>query len=121
MASCGRCLVMVNNVGNSGLAKKLINSGSTQKNVKSENVKNYEKSDHKILPVLWLPQKQALPPVAASGLTAPNFTTSLQSIDNQINIMHVEWTCTYLQPTKPRISESCTPCDEKAINICAIN
>ena len=107
MASCGRCLVMVNNVGNSGLAKKLINSGSAQKKMKSENLKNYEKNDHKILPVLWLPQKQALPPVAASGLAAPNFTISLQSIDNQINI--IEWICTYLQPTKPQIYEPCTP------------
>ena len=119
MASCGRCLVKVNNVGNSGLAKKLINSGSAHKKVKSENVKNYEKSDHKILPVRWLLQKQALPPVAASGLTAPNFTISLQSIDNQINI--IEWTCTYLQPTKPQVSKPCTLCDERAINICAIN
>ena len=45
MVSCGRCLVMVNNVGNSGLAKKLINSGSAQKKVESENVENYEKND----------------------------------------------------------------------------
>ena len=61
-------------MGNSGLAKKLINSGSALKKVKSDNVKNSEKSDHKILTVLWLAKKQALPPVAASGLTAPNFT-----------------------------------------------
>ena len=79
MASCGRCLVVVNDVGNSGLAKKLINSESAQKKVKSENVKNYEKSDHIILPVLWLPQKQALPPVAASGLTAPKSTISFNT------------------------------------------
>ena len=58
-------------------AKKLINSGSAQKKVKIENVKNSEKSDHKFHPFLWLPQKQALPPVAASGLTAPSFTMLL--------------------------------------------
>ena len=77
MAFCGQRLVVVNDTSIQISRKKLINSGSAQKKVKIENVKNSERSDHKFHPVLWLPQKQALPPVAASGLTPPSFTMLL--------------------------------------------